>query len=126
LDAALASPRTFALLDRALASDEMREVLERVMAGPEVRAALTAQSVGFADQVAGGVRHAAADLDRKLVVRPSKTAQFAGLASRGIALVGDALAIVPAAVAIGAAAGLVGSLVGGVHPQWLAQFLLSL
>ena len=126
LDAALASPRTFALLDRALASDELGEVLERVLAGPEVRAALTAQSVGFADQVAGAVRRAAAGLDRKLAVRPSKTAQFAGLASRGIALVVDALVIVTASVTIGAAAGLVGSLVGGVHPQWLAQFLLSL
>ncbi|HEX4323171.1 MAG TPA: RDD family protein [Gaiellaceae bacterium] len=126
LDAALASPRTFALLDRVLASDETREVLERVVAGPEVRAALTAQSVDFADQVAGGVRHAATGFDRRLALRPSKTAQFAGLASRGVALVVDALAIVTASVAIGAAAGLVGSLVGGVHPQWLAQSLLSL
>jgi uncharacterized RDD family membrane protein YckC len=126
LDGALASPRTFALLDRVLASDEMREVLERVLAGPEVRAALTAQSVGFAGQVAGGVRHAAADLDRSAALRPPETAQFAGLASRGIALVVDALAIVTASVAVGAAAGLVGSLVGGVHPQWLAQSLLSL
>jgi uncharacterized RDD family membrane protein YckC len=126
LDAALASPRTFALLDRVLASDETQEVLERVVAGPEVRAALTAQSVDFADQVAGGVRHAATGFDRRLALRPSKTAQFAGLASRGVALVVDALAIVTASVAIGAAAGLVGSLVGGVHPQWLAQSLLSL
>ena len=128
LDAALESPRTFALLDRVLASDEFQEVLERVVAGPEVRAALTAQSVGFAEQVAGGVRHAAADLDDRMTLRESKvpaSAQFAGLASRGIALVVDALAIVAASVAVGAAAGLVGSLVGGVHPQWLAQTLLS-
>src|SRR6201993_6060 len=55
LDGALESPRTFALLDRVLASDEFREVLERVVAGPEVRAALTAQSVGFADEIAGGL-----------------------------------------------------------------------
>jgi uncharacterized RDD family membrane protein YckC len=127
LDGALESPRTFALLDRVLASDEFREVLERVVAGPEVRAALTAQSVGFADEIAGGLRHAAAGLDDRLALRGSEraSAQYAGLASRGIALVVDALAIVTASVAVGAAAGLVGSLVGGIHPQWLARSLLS-
>jgi uncharacterized RDD family membrane protein YckC len=129
LDGALESPRTFALLDQVLASDEFREVLERVMAGPEVRAALTAHSVGFADQVAGGVRHAATDLDGRIALRGSETpasAQYAGVASRGIALVVDALAIVAASVAVGAAAGLVGLLVGGIHPQWLARSLLSI
>jgi uncharacterized RDD family membrane protein YckC len=129
LDAALASPRTHELLDRALASDEVRHVLERVAGGPEIRAALASQSVGFADQVAGGVRHATAGVDRRLVLgNPAARAAtpFAGVASRGAALVVDALAIVTASVALGAAAGLVGSLVGGVQPQWLAQLLLSL
>ena len=129
LDGALESPRTFALLDRVLASEEFREVLERVVAGPEVRAALTAQSVGFADDVAGGLRRAAVGLDGRIALRGSESpasAQYAGLASRGIALAVDALVIVAASVVVGAAAGLVGSLVGGVHPQWLAQLLLSL
>jgi uncharacterized RDD family membrane protein YckC len=125
LDAALASPRTRALLDEALASEEFQLVLQRVAGGPEIRAALTAQSAGFADQVAGGVRHAATGFDRKLVVgRP--TAAFAGVASRGAALAVDAFVIVLATVTLGAAAGLVGALVGGVQPRWLAQLLLSL
>ena len=126
LDAALASPRTHALLDQALASDQMRHVVQRVAGGPEIRAALATQSAGFADEVAGGVRGTAADLDGRLALRPSKAPAFAGVASRGTALVVDALAIVTATVALGAAAGLVGALVGGVHPQWLAQLLLSL
>ena len=126
LDAALASPRTRALLDQALASDQMQHVVERVAGGPELRAALAKQSLGFGDQVAEGIRHAAADVDRKLAHRPSKTPAFAGVASRGAALVVDALAIVVATVTVGAAAALVGALVGGVHPQWLAQALLSL
>ncbi len=126
LDAALASPRTHALLDQALASDQMRDVVVRVAGGPEIRAALATQSAGFADEVAGGVRHTAADLDGRLALRPSQAPAFAGVASRGTALVVDALVIVTATVALGAAAALVGALVGGVHPQWLAQLLLSL
>src|ERR1700757_979136 len=106
LDGALESPRTFALLDRVLASDEFREVLERVVAGPEVRAAPTAQTAGFADEIGGGLSHAAAGVDDRLALRGSErtSSQCAGLASRGIALVVDALAIVTASVAVGAAA----------------------
>src|SRR6266404_529170 len=71
LDQVLASPRTLALLDQVLASDATGQVLERVIAGPEVRAAVTTQSVGFADQVTGGVRQAAARLDRRLALGKS-------------------------------------------------------
>ena len=129
LDAALASPRTLALLDRALASDATGRVLERVISGPEVRAAAAKQSAGFADQVMDGVRRAATRLDGRLALRKSPVSAatpFAGFASRGTALVVDSLAIVAISVGLGAAAGLVGALVGGVRPQWLAQFLLSL
>ena len=124
LEAALASPRTLELLDRALASEAMGHVLERALTGPEVRAALTSQSAGFADQVLGGVRSEAAKLDRRVAVGKSGMV-FAGLASRGIALFVDALAVAGISVTVGAAAGFVGQLVGGVHPQWLAQTLLS-
>jgi uncharacterized RDD family membrane protein YckC len=124
VEAALASPRTLEVVDRVLASEAMGHVLERVLTGPEARAAVAAQSAGFADQVLDGVRGAAAELDRKAAVGTS-TMVFAGLASRGIALVVDALAIAGISVTIGAAAGFVGELVGGVHPQWLAQTLLS-
>ena len=48
------------------------------------------------------------------------------MASRGIALAVDALAVLGISLAIGAAAGLVGSLVGGIRPHWLAGTLLGL
>ena len=125
LEAALASPRTHELLDQALSSDATRHVLERAIGGPEVRAAVARQSAGFAEQVAAGLRHAARVADRRLALRASP-APFAGLASRGIALFVDALAVVTATVALGAGAALVGALVGGIRPEWLAGFLLSL
>jgi uncharacterized RDD family membrane protein YckC len=129
LEAALASPRTHELLDQALSSDATRHVLERAIGGPEVRAAVAHQSMGFADQVAAGLRHAVRAADRRLTLRGSPVsaaAPFAGVASRGIALFVDALAVVTATVALGAGAALVGALVGGIRPAWLAGFLLSL
>ena len=123
---ALSSPRTHELLDEALASDATRHVLERAIGGPELRAAVAHQSVGFAGQVAGGIRRSAAGLDRRLTLRrPLSPAPFAGVASRGIALFVDSLAIVGGTVAVGAGAALVGAIVGGIRPEWLAGFLLS-
>lgn len=129
LEAALASPRTHELLDQALSSDATRHVLERAIGGPEVRAAVATQSAGFAAQVAARLRRAAGAADRRLTLRGSRVsaeASFAGVASRGIALFVDALAVVTATVALGAAAALVGALFGGIRPAWLAGFLLSL
>jgi uncharacterized RDD family membrane protein YckC len=124
LEAALASPRTLELVDRMLASEAFGQVLERALTGPEARAAVASQSAGFADQVLGAVRNAAGSLDERLSARRSGIA-YAGLASRAIALVLDALAIAGLSVAVGAAAGLVGALVGGIQPEWLARTLLS-
>jgi uncharacterized RDD family membrane protein YckC len=105
----------------------MGQALERVLSGPEVRAALTSQTAGFADQVMGGVRETASGVDSRLTVRAPRTATpFAGVASRGIALVVDAFAVVAATAVLGGAAALVAAVVGGLRPEWLAQTLLSL
>jgi uncharacterized RDD family membrane protein YckC/plasmid stabilization system protein ParE len=125
VDRALASPETLVLVDRVLASEAMAHVLERALAGPELRSAMAAQSAGLAEQVAGDVRDGATSVDRRLSTVRTPT-EFAGVASRGIALVVDALAIVTISLAVGAAAGLVGSLVGGIRPHWLAGTLLGL
>jgi uncharacterized RDD family membrane protein YckC len=125
IDTALASPETLVLVDRVLASDAMAHVLQRALSGPEIRSAMASQSHGLAENVAGGVREGATDLDRRLSTVHTPT-EFAGVASRGIALVVDALAILTISLAIGAAAGLVGALVGGVRPHWLAGTLLGL
>jgi len=108
-----------------LASEAMAHVLERTLSGPEVRKAMASQSHGLAEQVADDVRHAAAGVDGKLSTVRAPT-EFAGVASRGIALVVDALAILTISLAVGAAAGLVATLVGGVRPHWLAGTLLGL
>jgi uncharacterized RDD family membrane protein YckC len=85
---------------------------------------MASQSAGLAEHVAASVREAAGGVDGKLSTVHTPT-EFAGVASRGIALVVDALAILGITLAIGAAAGLVGALVGGVRPHWLAGTLLG-
>jgi uncharacterized RDD family membrane protein YckC len=128
LDQALASPQSREVIDRVLASDATKQALERVLAGPEVRAALTSQSAGLAGEVMDGARASATRLDARLSLgaRRSPASPFAGVASRGAALVVDAFAVVAGTAVLGGAASLVGAVVGGVRPDWLAQTLLSL
>jgi uncharacterized RDD family membrane protein YckC len=128
LDAALASPQSREVIDRVLASDATKQALERVLAGPEVRAALASQTTGLAEEVMSGARATAAGLDSRLSLgaRRSPASPFAGVASRGAALVVDAFAIVAGTAVLGGAASLVAAVVGGVRPDWLAQTLLSL
>jgi len=130
LETTLASPQSQALVDRLLASPAMHQALERVLSGPEVRTALRSQSAGFADEVMDGVREGTTGLDSKLsrARRPAGSAQtpFAGVASRGVALVVDSFAIVAGTAVLGGAASLVAAVVGGLRPEWLAQGLLSL
>ena len=130
LETTLASPQSQALVDRLLASPAMHQALERVLSGPEVRAALTSQTAGLADQVLDGVRERTTGLDSKLsrARRPAGSARtpFAGVASRGVALVVDAFAIVAGTAVLGGAASLVAAVVGGLRPEWLAEALLAL
>jgi uncharacterized RDD family membrane protein YckC len=127
LKQALESPRTLELVDQAMASEALRRALERALSGPELRAALASQSTGLAEQVAGGVRHAAGDVDEQLFLgrASAPTGLFGGVATRGLALVVDALLITAISLFVGAAAGLVGALVGGIRPHWLAGLLLG-
>jgi uncharacterized RDD family membrane protein YckC len=127
LDTTLASPQSQELVDRVLASPAMGQALERVLSGPEVRAALTSQTAGLADQVMGGIRETATGFDSRLSVRTRRFGTpFAGVASRGVALVVDVFAIVAGTAVVGGAASLVAAVVGGLKPEWLAQLLLSL
>jgi uncharacterized RDD family membrane protein YckC len=128
LESTLASPQSQELVDRVLASPAMKQALERVLSGPEVRDALRSQTTGLADQVLGGVRESMAGLDLRLSVGAPRSAPaaFAGVASRGVALVVDAFAIVAITAVLGGAAALVAAVVGGLRPEWLAEGLLSL
>jgi uncharacterized RDD family membrane protein YckC len=127
LERALASPRSLELVDRALASDEMRRALERTLSGPELRNALASQSAGLVGQVADALRRAAHGLDRRLGRPAAAPADvFAGVASRGVALVVDAALVAAVTLVLGAGAGLVAWFAGGLQPRWLAGTLAGL
>jgi uncharacterized RDD family membrane protein YckC len=125
LGEALESPHTRQLIDQLLASEAMQRSLERTLAGP-VRAAVQSQSAGLAQEVGAGLRRTAVNVDRKAPPRiAADPPVFAGVASRGVALLVDALAIATISALIGAALGLIASIVGGVRPDWLAGTLLG-
>jgi len=128
LETTLASPESQALVDRVLSSPAMGQALERVLSGPEVRSALTSHTASYASQVMGGVRDATTGADSRLSLgaRRSPASPFAGVASRGLALVVDAFVVVAATALVGAATALVAAVVGGLRPEWLAQTLLGL
>lgn len=130
LGLALDSPRSVEIVDRIIASDAFRAGLDRSLSGPELQAAIAARSSGFADQVAGSVRRSATRLDQRVwsfLHRGSSATPvgFAGVASRGLALVVDALAVALLSLLLGGAIAVVAALVGGIRPHSLAALLLG-
>ncbi|HEY2355343.1 MAG TPA: RDD family protein [Gaiellaceae bacterium] len=123
VDRALASPQSVVIVDRVVASDAFRAALDRSLSGPELHAALASTSSGLADQVVGSVRRAAARLDVR--ISGATPSALAGVASRGLALVVDALVVAVLSLLLGAAVGLVASLFGGIRPHALAGSLLG-
>ena len=126
IEQSLGSPRTIELTDRVLASEEMQRALQSVAASPELRRAVQRQSAGLAEDVVAGVRRSARRLDER-VARPAQRAQpvYAGIATRAAALAVDALAALSIFVLGSAVVALIASLVGGIHPHWLAGTLLG-
>ena len=120
---ALDSPRSVELVDRVIASDAFRAALERSLSGPELHAAIASTSSGLAEQVAGSIRSGGARLDMR--ISGPTPAEFAGVASRGLALVVDGLAVAGLSLLLGGAVGVVSSLVGGIRPHSLAALLLG-
>jgi uncharacterized RDD family membrane protein YckC len=130
LDSALDSPRSIEIVDRIIASEAFRRALERSLSGPELHAAIASSSYGMGEQVAGSIRRGATRLDVRvwsfLHGRSAPTpAEFAGVASRGLALVLDALAVALVSLLLGGAVQVVASLVGGIRPHFLAAILLG-
>lgn len=124
VEQSLGSRQTLELTDRVLASAEMQRLLHNVASSPELRSAVARQSAGLAEEVVAGVRGSAIRLDRRLGRRPA-AARYAGVATRGAALAFDSLVALVIFVSGSAAAALIASLVGGIHPDWLAGSLLS-
>ena len=128
--AALASPRTLELTDRVLASDETQRALGHVASSPELREAIARQTSGLADEVVGGARAAATQLDdraERVVRRPSRAVRpvYAGVATRALALAADAAVTIVLFMSVVGAAALVASLVGSLRPEWLVGALLA-
>jgi uncharacterized RDD family membrane protein YckC len=121
---ALESPQTIEVTDRVLASEEMQRTLRSVASSPELRAAMAKQSAGLAEDVVAGARRSAVGADRR-IGRQSELRQYAGVATRGLALAFDALTVLVVNAAIGAMVAAVASLVGGIRPEWLAGSLLG-
>jgi uncharacterized RDD family membrane protein YckC len=127
---ALASPRALELTDKVLASDETQSALRHVASSRELRDAVARQTAGLAEDVVGGVRTSAAHLDdaaERIVRRPARPERSpcGGIATRAIALAVDAALTIVIFMSVVGVAALVASLVGGLHPAWLAGVLLS-
>jgi uncharacterized RDD family membrane protein YckC len=127
---ALASPRTTELTDHMLASEETRRALRHVASSPELRAAVARQTSGLAEEVLGGLRRSAVELDDRLERVVRRTARLrpspnGGIATRAAALAADAGLTILAWTSIVGIAALVSSLVGELRPAWLAGALLA-
>lgn len=128
----LASPGLERLLMQAVESPLSCEVANRMLQDPELQRALkqvvARQTTGFVEEVVGAARgravaadDAAERLPRRLFGKPARAAvAYAGVASRAIALVVDAVLAHLLFVTLVALVGLVASLFGGLRPHWLA------
>jgi uncharacterized RDD family membrane protein YckC len=128
--ATLANARTLDLTDKVLASDEMQHALRHVASSPELRDAIARQTRGLADEMVGGVRASAAQLDdraERVVLRSPRSERpaYGGIVTRAIALVTDAAVTNLLFLAAVGTIALIGSLVGGLRPEWLVGALLG-
>lgn len=129
---ALDSRLTLDVTDRIVRSPAFKHALTQVLSSPELRAALTGQSMSFAEELVAGLRQRLRKLDDEIERRPrrwfhraprpqvmagdSLPLPSAGLATRGVALAVDA-ALVAMIFLIGTAIiGLVVSLVWDPRP----------
>ena len=96
---ALDSEMVERIWERLLASDEAQKLVERIAEAPEVRSALTAQGVGFFEDIARELRQVARRLDdalervaRRLFRRPRRAepTDHAGGITRLLAIAADA------------------------------------
>ena len=116
---------TVELTDRLTRSPEFQRVLRNVLSSPEVRSALTQQTTTFAGEMRDAVRRRAMAVDDSAGRRPREPGAYAGLATRGIALVVDVVLINLVFLIGGALVGLVGSLFGKLRPEWLVGALVG-
>lgn len=107
---------------RLLASEEAQALVERIAQAPEVRSAISAQGVGFIEDLGREVRRIFRRLDsaleriaRKLIRRPRRAepTDHAGGATRGLALALDGLILNGGFAVLSALVALVVTAIGG-------------
>jgi uncharacterized RDD family membrane protein YckC/transcriptional regulator CtsR len=125
VDQALASPRADELVDKIVNSEEMRRAIREIVSSKEVRDAVTAQTAGFAEELAGEVRAGARRVDNRVGRKQEPTVRFAGVATRAAALGIDAFLILSILTIVSGFVALITSLVGDLRPAWLAGLLLG-
>ena len=138
---ALDSRLTLDVTDRIVRSPAFKHALTQVLSSPELRAALTGQSMSFAEELVAGLRQRLRKLDDEIERRPrrwfhrpprpqvmagdSLPLPSAGLATRGVALAVDA-ALVAMIFLIGTAIiGLVVSLVWDPRPAAVVGMVIA-
>ena len=132
---AINSRLTTELANEITQSPAFKQALENVLTSPEVRHAFERQTAGLGSDVAAASRRRARRADdsveatvRRLLRRPRTDRSpvvFAGVGTRGVALVTDATLVAFIFVVGGALIGLVASLFGGLRPMWLVDVLAA-
>ena len=110
-------------VERIVAMPAFKRALQETLSSPEVRDALVSTTTGFGEELVDAVRARTRRLDARLGTRESRSAEFGGVASRGIALVVDALLAQLAFVVLGASVSLVAWLAGASRPGVLGHVL---
>jgi uncharacterized RDD family membrane protein YckC len=120
-----------AAADRVVQSPAFKRALSDLLASPEVRRALTESAAGFGEEGAEAGRRKAWRADDRVEARVHRwfgrprlaDAGFAGVVSRGVALIVDAGLAQVAYLVLAATVGLVLGLAGNLRPGWLAGTL---
>jgi uncharacterized RDD family membrane protein YckC len=103
-------------VERVVATPAFKRALQETLSSPEVRHALVSQTTGFGGELAEALRIRARRLDARLGTKQPRSAQYGGVASRGIALVVDALLAQLTFLVLGASIALVAGLAGASPP----------
>ena len=132
---AVHSRLTTELADEITRSPAFKQVLTNVLSSPELRHTMERQTAGLGSDVAAASRRGALQADdsvetrvRDWLRRPrtgKASIAFAGVGTRGVALVTDAILVAGIYVVAGALIGVVVSLFGGLRPMWLVDLLAA-
>ena len=132
---AVHSRLTTELADEITRSPAFKQVLTNVLTSPEVRHSLERQTAGLGSDVAAASRRSAHQADDSVEMRvrgwlrrprtDRSQIAFAGVGTRGVALVTDAVLVAGVYVVGGALIGVVASLFGGLRPMWLVDLLAA-